>query len=183
MTIEMTNVQRWSLVAATLSFALVGGLPTVQAEDGVARCAAIEEPDARLACFDEETGRAARTAKPPSSAAAVPAPAPAPVPAPQGASPAVSTAPASVEDFGLPSEKRENAPTRITAVVRSVDPHPHVGRWVVTLDNGQVWEQRETTAPAKRPRPGDQVTIEAASFGSYLLVAPGRGSSRVKRVR
>jgi hypothetical protein len=53
----------------------------------------------------------------------------------------------------------------------------------VTLDNGQVWEQRETTPPARRPKPGDPVTIEKSSFGSYLMVAPGRGSNRVKRVR
>ena len=72
---------------------------------------------------------------------------------------------------------------KISAVVRSVGSQSHYGRWVVTLDNGQVWEQRETTAEAKRPRPGDAVTIEKSSFGSYLLVAPGRGSNRVKRVR
>jgi hypothetical protein len=175
--LKVPHLRRWNRVASTLCFALAGWLPSLQADEGVAHCVAIDDAVARLACFDEATGRAGRAAVGPAPAAETPAPAPV-----FGQAAASPTA-ADVERFGLSAQQFDNAPSAISAVVRSVDPHPHVGRWVVTLDNGQVWEQRETTAAAKRPRPGDQVTIQESSFGSYLMIAPGRGSSRVKRIR
>lgn len=70
----------------------------------------------------------------------------------------------------------------MSATVVAVGSH-QVGRWVVTLDNGQVWEQRETTAAAQRPRPGDAVTVRKASLGSYMMSVAGRGASRVRRAQ
>jgi hypothetical protein len=184
---------RYHLIAASAS--LLVSAPCWAGPQDLAQCVAIDDDPARLACYDEIAGRASRhaaeraePAAPPVAAAASAAAAPAVVaspPAPAAATTAASTTgpQQSEENFGLSAEQMKNTPERITAVVRSVGSQSHYGRWVVTLDNGQVWEQRETTPPAKRPKPGDVVTIEKSSFGSYMLVAPGRGSNRVKRVR
>ena len=175
-------MRRPGLLLSTLFLVVVGPLPA-RADDAVMRCVAIEDDEARLSCFDAATGRHEPEAKA-STAASVPA-----APAPVVVAPAASAPPSAShnenasDDFGLPAQERTDAPSRIVARVSAVAPHSHIGRWVVTLDNGQVWEQRETTAPAKRPRPGDEVTVEEASFNSYLMVAAGRWSSRVKRVR
>lgn len=84
--------------------------------------------------------------------------------------------------FGIDRDQRDEI-DEIFGTVVSVGGQSHYGRWVVTLDNGQVWEQRETAAESRRPKPGDMVKIKKASLGSYLLSAPNRGSSRVRRVQ
>jgi hypothetical protein len=52
---------------------------------------------------------------------------------------------------------------------------------VCVLDNGQRWAERvaESRGPLK---PGDRVTIERASFGSFLLVTPAGVGLRVRRL-
>ena len=179
--IEVTDVRRLALLLSTLSLVLVGASLPARADDAVTRCVAIDEDEARLACFDAATGRHDRDTK--DSPATVAPSAPAPVVVAPAASAAPSASDTASDNFGLPAQQRTDAPSRIVARVSAVAPHSHIGRWVVTLDNGQIWEQRETTAATKRPRPGDEVTIEEASLNSYLMVAAGRWSSRVKRVR
>ena len=49
---------------------------------------------------------------------------------------------------------------------------------VITLDNGQVWKQVDTSN--LRLRVGDSVTIERASLGSFMLQKDG--SKRTMRV-
>jgi hypothetical protein len=76
--------------------------------------------------------------------------------------------------------KQESAPKRITANVAGIDKRPR-GELVVTLDNGQVWAQKETGAyfPIKV---GDPATILAGTLGSYRLVIANRATA-VTRVR
>lgn len=152
---------------------------SAQAQADVAHCVPIEDPTSRLACFDAATRGTQRTQTDAATAsAAASAPAAAAVPSTAAAR---STQAEGSANFGL--TERNDVPDKITASVREVASHTVPGRWVVTLDNGQVWEQRETTAANRRPRPGDSVTIEQGSFGSYLMITTGRGSSRVKRIR
>jgi len=155
----------------------------------VTHCVGIEDAQARLACFDAAT----RGASPATAAAAAVATSTAPAKEASGAAASAPTVPATAADASKSAEpsggaefglaERKETPEKITATVRSVESHTVPGRWVVTLDNDQVWEQRETTAANRRPKPGDSVTIEPSSFGSYLMVTTGRGSSRVKRIR
>jgi hypothetical protein len=173
-----------AIPAALLLLAASG----VQAQGDVTHCIPIEDADARLACFDAATrgpqrtstdqAPSAGTVAPSPPGPAVPASASAPVPA---AAKSADTAAEGSAEFGL--TERNDAPEKITATVRTVASHTVPGRWVVTLDNEQVWEQRETTAANRRPKPGDSVTIEQSSFGSYLMITTGRGASRVKRIR
>jgi len=156
---------------------------SVEAADEPARCAGIADDATRLACYDAFFGRPAGA----SSSVATSSAAVAAASSPAAATTAAATQPASgAAAFGMSekllSQEREEVDA-ITAKVVSVGAVPHPGRWSVTLDNGQVWEQRETTSESNRPRPGDTVTIKKASMGSFLLSAPNRGLSRVRRVQ
>jgi hypothetical protein len=100
--------------------------------------------------------------------------------------PAAPSPAEAAQNFGLSAEKvlgPQGGPTEIEAKVATVQANEVTGRAVVTLDNGQVWQQLEATKATKRPRPGDRVVIREASLGSFLMVAPERGSARVRRVR
>jgi len=164
------GLQRFALILLGISLCA----QAASAAEPASRCVVIDDDDARLACYDEAFGRVAPVGATTHAAATASA-------APTTA--ALPERPA--KDFGLSAEQRapSKEPSELVATVASVQAHSHVGRWIITLDNGQVWEQRETTSEARRPRPGDTVTISKASLGSYLLTAPGRGSSRVRRIR
>ena len=59
---------------------------------------------------------------------------------------------------------------------------PH-GELLLTLDNGQVWQQKAGDR-AMRIKVGDAVTIRRASLGSFLLTSQtANGSMRVTRVK
>lgn len=157
------------------------------AADPLSHCVALEDAAARLACFDAATGRPDRAGLQRADAAV------ATVAAPSSVSPATAmpqalpnrTPEQAAAEFGLSAAAlaEGRGVNEISATVRSVDQSAHVGRWVVTLDNGQVWEQRETGTDARRPRAGEQVRIEQAALGSFLLRVPGKGTHRVRRVR
>jgi hypothetical protein len=76
--------------------------------------------------------------------------------------------------------KQESAPKRVTAKVTGIDKRAR-GELVVTLDNGQVWAQKEVGAyfPIKV---GDPATILAGTLGSYRLIVANRATA-VTRVR
>lgn len=73
-----------------------------------------------------------------------------------------------------------DSPKRIAAKVTAIDKRPR-GELVFTLDNGQVWAQKEAGAylPVKI---GDPVTILAGSLGSFRLVLANRATA-VTRVQ
>ncbi len=58
-----------------------------------------------------------------------------------------------------------------------------LGRWVYTLDNGQVWLQTDTSAPGRAPRAGQSVVIRRAALGSFMISVEGRSGVRVRRER
>lgn len=127
-------------------------------------CAAVPEPGARLACYDQ--------AFPPRTPDAP-------------AAPAVPGAKAASVEFGFTAEKvrarsadatREMAPSAVAMTVSSLRRVP-TGEFVVTMDNGQVWTQTEINSKA-RIRAGSAVTIKRGLLGSYRLVtADGIGTS------
>lgn len=101
------------------------------------------------------------------------------------AAPASPTTTLSPEErFGRrtdPEEEKKGQLTELTASVTALSAKPH-GELVVTLDNGQIWAE---IAPGSKIRlkPGDSVTIEAGTLGSFILIAPNKRSSKVSRVR
>lgn len=141
------------------------------------QCAGVSDDRARLACYDQIFGKPA--AAPAETGVA-------------GTSAAATAAAASSpqDDFGLsdtakrardPEKAEELIPQTVTEKVASVGRRP-TGELLVTLDNGQVWAQIETTTMA-RISAGDTVTIRKAALGSYQLVSPNKVTVRVRRVK
>lgn len=56
------------------------------------------------------------------------------------------------------------------------------GLMVLTLDNGQIWKQVRPDS-LFRLRTGEQVKIQPAALGSFLLSGPNKRSTRVSRIR
>jgi hypothetical protein len=128
----------------------------------IAACTREQDDARRLACFD----RAA---------------------APKAVPPQVET----TDTFGVHgselARKREDskpeseaAPKRISATVTAIEKRSR-GELVVTLDNGQVWAQKEVSGffPLKV---GDPVAILAGTLGSFRLIAGNRATA-VTRVQ
>jgi hypothetical protein len=188
---------------AALGACLVAGVCTMSAlassgSDG-ASCVAVNDDTARLACYDRAYGRnaASKSAATAGAAAATAAGAAAPKspavasPTAVHAAPAVATPKDPVTEFGLteaakqakdPAKAAEaaKAPTSVTAKVISLR-FKKYGEFVVTLDNGQVWEQNEPM-PSAIVRVGDTVTVKKAVLGSYTLVTAARVATKVHRV-
>ena len=74
----------------------------------------------------------------------------------------------------------DSPPKKISATVTSIEKRAR-GELVVTLDNGQVWAQKEIGAyfPLKV---GDPVSILAGTLGSFRLIAGNRATA-VTRVQ
>lgn len=163
--------------------------------------ACMKETDAsrRLQCFDREsavlageTAPVARQAEPaaPRPAASAPTAPAATVAAAAGA--AAVTPQSATDKFGykgniaredLDRQKQtEEASGALTAKVTAVAAPPN-GGMIVTLDNGQVWQQK-TADRGMHIKVGDQVTIKHALMGSFLLTSDTvKGSMRVSRVK
>jgi FtsP/CotA-like multicopper oxidase with cupredoxin domain len=187
---------------AALGACLVAGVcasSSARASSGSdgASCVAVSDDTARLACYDRAYGRNAASKSATNAGAAAAGAAAAPK-SPAVASPtAVHAAPAAatpkdpVAEFGLteaakqakdPAKAAEaaKAPTSVTAKVISLR-FKKYGEFVVTLDNGQVWEQNEPM-PSAIVRVGDTVTVKKAVLGSYTLVTAARVATKVRRV-
>jgi hypothetical protein len=155
----------YTVLAAALLTAAIAR-PALAGDDDLAQriaaCTREHDDALRLACFD----RAA---------------------APKAAAPKVDA----TQTFGVHGSElarsRDNdkpqsddSPQRISATVAAIEKRAH-GELVVTLDNGQVWAQKEVGAyfPLKV---GDSVAILAGTLGSFRLVSGNRATA-VTRVQ
>lgn len=189
-------------VATAVSFFAQGAAAADSIEDRFAACAAMPDEAARLSCFD----RAADALKPPvvvaeppaaePAAAMAPDPKPEPAPPPEPASaPAPAPEPATVTEaptdplalFGMNPElasKQEAEKvelTEISAVAVEVTKRTR-GEHVVTLDNGQVWTEKDAESYF-RVKVGDTVVIKRISMGGYRMVGRGNRASAVRRIK
>jgi hypothetical protein len=78
-------------------------------------------------------------------------------------------------------QPQPDKPRKLVAHVVSVTRQLR-GEAVVTLDNGQVWQEAEGGSILEA-KPGDTVTIYAGVLGSFAMSTPQTSSRRVKRVR
>ena len=89
-----------------------------------------------------------------------------------------SAAPAS--DFGL-QKKREAESDGVAATIVSVS-KTALGKYKMTLDNGMVWQQTDSTIFL--PREGDTVTVERGMLGSFYLSKNDLNKTvKVKRIK
>ena len=182
--------------------ATAGADPSEDLVSGMSRCAAVADNTARLACYD---------ALAPQLKAAQTQPVP-PPPAAEaadnrpwydtdrifGTSPSRQTRP---EQFGAenltppappPPKPGETPPPPLPEAIDSISAkvtdfalNPF-GRFVVFLDNGQVWQQIEgdTDRAHFRKGGGETVAISRGALGSYNLVVNDSGPEfKVRRIK
>ena len=135
-----------------------------QADDPVARCAALADQDAEIACLRAALG---------DSGVEAPSPAPPPPPAvapEQLGSEQVARVQEPVDTTSEPSR----AHLRAAVSASSTD---HIGRFTVRLDNGQVWRQIDPLAVPVRVHPDDMPAVEItrSGFGGYRMKFPASG--------
>jgi hypothetical protein len=148
-------------------------------------CAQVNDDAQRLACYDQLAGRAMTGTE----VAVSPLPAAVAAPRAAAAAPPVAAVPVAVDpvaDFGLSEQvKKQREPEQwvesVTARVTNVGMTAY-DRYVITLDNGQVWAQSETSTRAILA-PGDTVTIKRAAMGSFKLSGPRSVYWRVRRLQ
>jgi len=129
-------------------------------QPGMQRCSTIEDADERLACFDELSSGA-------------------------GAQAAAKDAAVDEDDFGLPEPTEPAELRRRTATVVAARRDVY-GKLTLTLDNGQVWKQKDSRSfdlpPIADGEP--RVTIWKGRLGGYSLKLEGRSKAiQVKRIR
>jgi hypothetical protein len=153
----------------------------------VLACRAEQDAQRRLACFDAVADRLEAVSAQPQGASGA-APAVAASEAAAAAAPAI-TATSAEETFGvrggtLARETEEAAAPKLenlTAIVTSLESRGH-GELVFTLDNGQVWMQKQAVDyfPVKV---GDTVRVKSRALGSFQLVTASGQATRVTRVK
>ncbi|MEM7430309.1 MAG: hypothetical protein AAF351_00090 [Pseudomonadota bacterium] len=153
--------------------------------DQLTACARENMDAARLACYDaiaRVPGGLQAPSTPPE-----PTPAPAPTPTATAAAPVVAATSATtmgvdpVAEFGKEDEKDDEREVReISAMATAVKKRP-AGQLMVTLDNGQVWTEKDHEAHF-RIRVGDVVRIKKGRFGGFTMINADRRSSAVRRI-
>ena len=194
----MVKLCAYAFTLATVAGALPA-LAAPAAEDlleSVGRCAAIADDRARLACYDAVAPRVKDAlAVPP---AALPNNRPPTVEEQRswfgfdlgslfGGAPARQTTAAQFGSDKLPATHatEETAPAEVDSIAAGVTDVAYTpfGKFIVFLDNGQVWRQIEgdsEQAIFKRPARANRVTISRGFIGSYNLIIDG--SNRMYKV-
>jgi hypothetical protein len=132
-------------------------------------CRALKDDTARLACFDRESA----TLAPAVPSAAVP-----PQLSPEQKFGLGGAAIAATErERGQARSEVEAVAAKLSALRVGAD-----GRYVFTLDNGQVWRQLSPGSDLLL-QVGDTVRIVRGALGSYQLLAPTQRGCKVSRVR
>jgi hypothetical protein len=180
--------QRASILAVVAGSLTLSATPaSAQADhtavlDILVECAKIDDPTARLACYDNNMTRAgavARTTVPGQTVRGVVG----------GAAPIETQGP---QGFGY-EDVRAADPARfqprpgqlqeIHPRVASVSPR-EPGIYLVTLDDGAQWLFAEGVSSQFRlPRRGDEIEIERGSLGSFLMRIDGQSPVSVRRIR
>ena len=169
-----------------------------QVADGIVlnilrECARIDDPTARLACYDNNiraAGAQARTSVPgrmdvPRGAggAAVTGPA---VTGPAATGPAGTVAGFGSEDVRTPrapaAGRSAQGDSLTMQVARAVPREP--GVYLLTLADGAQWQFAESVDRSYRvPADGDTITIDRAALGSFLMRFDDQIGVRIRRVR
>ena len=201
------NIARVAAFAAILIIPSAAGAgPRDELVDGMAKCAVLADSAARLACYDALSPmvKAAQTEPPAPPVAEVPAP---PAPADTrawydpsrifGVSPRQQTKP---EQFGgenldvpppppgTPATPQNTPPPALDSITAAVtdyafDPYD---KFIVFLDNGQVWKQLEgdTGIKARFVKGGTNTVVISRGFmGSYNITINDGPAYKVRRVK
>jgi hypothetical protein len=180
-------VQRVSILAlGTSAMAIAAGPAAAQVDRNIVmnimiECAKIDDPTARLACYDNnmrQVGATPRNTIPGQVRGVQGGAAPVETQGPQGFG-ADDLRTQSPARFATPSGQLQEIHPRVA----SVTPR-EPGIYLVTLDDGAQWVFAESVSSNFRlPRRGEEVEIERGSLGSYLLRVEQQPAVPVRRVR
>jgi hypothetical protein len=131
-------------------------------------CSRIQKNSERLACYDRAI---AYLTQPTEQQAAAPSPE-----GSFGLQASVPQPPAAARE-GSKSNEVSSITARVTEV--STD---RAGNKVVSLDNGQTWRELSKSTFLSLD-PGDEVTINRAALGSFIMSVPNGRPVRVRRVK
>lgn len=178
------------IIAISLLFTV--SLSCQTATPSLERCASIDDPVERYACYDKLAGRspaekteASGTAPvvvdPAASGADVVVPA---APAATPTVPPVEPKPNAEATFGLEhKQKPEKAlpdELQLKWTKKKKDAH---GKWIIVLENGQVWRQTDNRSFSFF-NPEQLVVVSRGVLGSFFLKEPeSKIRIRVKRVK
>ncbi len=180
--------QRAILIAAGAAFAASPMPAAAQMPDNVVlnimrECAKVDDPSARLACYDNNIR----------SAGGNPRNVPGQSPVVRGGNAPNGSDGNGPGGFGAESikspdrfdssEARGQGPDEVSAHVTAAQER-EPGIYLVTIDGDAQWLFAESVSRTFRaPRKGDTVEIQHASLGSFLMVVNGQQGVRVRRVR
>ncbi|GGD51909.1 hypothetical protein GRI62_05785 [Erythrobacter arachoides] len=178
-------VRASALILLALPLAAVTSPAAAQVSDEIVlnilrNCAQIDDPTARLACYDNNIRAAGGDAR-----ISVPGAMPTPDGGRGGPLDNGRAGGFGAEDIRTP-QRFESAPGQVDEIrarVTSVTERQR-GVYLIALENGAQWLFTESVPFAYRPpRPGDTVDIDRASLGSFLLTFDSQRSVRVERVQ
>jgi hypothetical protein len=138
--------------------------------DDVVACKNIENPQQRLACYDEKVTALDEAAKKEDIILTDKA--------------AVKEAKRGLFGFDIPKIRIFGSGEdveEIEAVVKSVSA-TRAGILSIVLEDGARWQQVDTKILNREPRPGAKARIRKATMGSYLVNFDGGPAIRMKRV-
>jgi hypothetical protein len=162
------DMRAWTRYVLPLAF--LSSAVSAQDLSALRACAAETDPERRLACYDREVARLPVEAQPAEPSAAS----------------AASAAQRDPEDeFGrrgmLDRKSRDSKLERLSVKVTELSRKPR-GEIIVTLENGQIWQQRDASVNLN-VRVGDTVTIREGALGGYWLSNTARQSAQVTRLK
>jgi hypothetical protein len=147
-------------------------------------CAKIDDPTARLACYDNNIRMGVQNGSIPGAGGPVRG---------GGAVIAGGGSGSGPQGFGATSmknpdrfksgEERGMGPDEIRAKIAAVKER-EPGMWRITLEDGAEWTFSESVGQTFRvPRKGALVEIQKAALGSFLMVIDGQQGVRVRRTK
>jgi len=163
----------WAAFAAAMASGSALGQSAAELAESLQSCAAIENNEERVACYDRlsnaEAGKAANEDSTITGTAA-PEPPPSELPEPVGALEPDATTTVDIE--ASRGGDVNDAGGVMTVLVTEVHTNELGGTSIVT-DDGRVW-RRVSRARARFPEVPFPAQLEGGSFGSYFLASPNR---------
>lgn len=179
------------VTASVLALCVTQTAAGAELADALIDCRALATAVARLDCYDQLADTLTATTNQATQTGTVERAAPTAAATETAATATVeATADASQEAFFGKNEKEIRKSAQEAAGTTEIDQmdarvsevrKSATGKAIITLDNGQVWKQIDSSR--LRLSSDDQVTIRRASLGSFLLYKTGSKSlMRVKRI-
>jgi hypothetical protein len=180
------KAHRAMILAAGAATMLLPGAPTLaQVDDGIVlnilrECARIDDPAARLACYDNNIRAAGANPRASAPGRAEPS-------APGAGIPASPNSPQGFGAETVRTQQRFQAPSgqvdEVFATVTAISPR-EPGIYLLTIDGGAQWQFSEGVSTSYRlPREGSTVEIERGALGGFLMRFDKQRPVPVRRIQ